>query len=72
MTRSQAPPLGYGEVAFYWWLGDPLPKEHQTWQLDQLKDKGGTALQVNYAHSDNGGSSYVLPFAIEPPLFSSR
>ncbi len=66
------PPPGYGEVAFYWWLGDPLTKERLTWQLDQLKNKGVTALQVNYAHSDKGGRSYGLTFASEPPLFSEE
>ena len=30
----QNPPPGYGEVAFYWWLGDPLTKERLGWQLD--------------------------------------
>jgi hypothetical protein len=29
-----SPPAGYGEVAFYRWLGDPLTKERLTWQLD--------------------------------------
>ena len=38
------PPPGYGEVAFYWWVGDPLTKERLTWQLDQLNDRGVTAL----------------------------
>ena len=68
----QNPPPGYGEVAFYWWLGDPLTRERLSWQLDQLKDKGVTALQVNYAHSDTGGLSWGLTFASEPPLFSSQ
>ena len=34
------PPPGYGEVAFYWWLGDPLTKERLAWQLDQLAGQG--------------------------------
>lgn len=59
----QTPPPGYGEVAFYWRLGDPLTKERLTWQLEQLKDKGVTALQVNYAHSDKGGLSWGVTFA---------
>ena len=33
------PPKGYGEVSFYWWLGDTLTKERIISQLDQLKDK---------------------------------
>ena len=24
------PPKGYGEVPFYWWMGDTLTKEHLT------------------------------------------
>ncbi len=66
----RTPPEGYGEVAFYWWLGDPLTKDRITWQLDQLKDKGIAGLQVNYAHSDKGGQSYGLTLASDPPLFS--
>ena len=50
------PPPGYGEVAFYWWLGDPLTKERLAWQIEQLaKVKGVMGLQINYAHSDRGG-----------------
>ncbi len=64
------PPPGYGEVAFYWWLGDPLTKERLTWQLDQLAGKSITGLQINYAHSDRGGSSWGLTYPSDPPLFS--
>jgi hypothetical protein len=64
------PPPGYGEVAFYWWLGDPLARERLKWQMDQLKGKGVSGLQVNYAHSDSGGRSYGLTFTNDPPLFS--
>jgi hypothetical protein len=66
------PPQGYGEVAFYWWLGDPLRKERIEWQLDRLKDKGVCGLQVNYAHSDKGGRTYGLTYPSEPPLFSDN
>jgi hypothetical protein len=64
------PPPGYGEVAFYWWLGDPLTKERLAWQLDLLAGKGLTGLQINYAHSDKGGSSWGLTYPSDPPLFS--
>ena len=43
----QSPPPGYGEVAFFWWLGDPLTKERLTWHLDQLAGKGISGLQLN-------------------------
>ena len=66
----QSPPSGYGEVAFFWWLGDPLTKERLAWQLDQLAGKGVTGLQINYAHSDKGGVSYGLTLPSDPPLFS--
>lgn len=64
------PPPGYGEVAFYWWLGDPLTRERLTWQLDQLATHRVSALQINYAHTDRGGRSYGLTFPSDPPLFS--
>jgi len=64
------PPPGYGEVPFYWWLGDPLTKERLAWQLDQLAGKGIVGLQINYAHSDQGGQSWGLTYPSDPPLFS--
>ena len=66
----RSPPPGYGEVAFYWWLGDPLTRERLAWQLEQLSGKGVMGLQINYAHSDQGGRSYGLTFPSDPPLFS--
>lgn len=66
----QNPPPGFGEVAFFWWLGDPLTKERLSWQLDQLAGKGVMGLQINYAHSDRGGHSYGLTYVSDPPLFS--
>ncbi|WJH33549.1 glycosyl hydrolase [Paenibacillus sp. CC-CFT747] len=65
-----SPPPGYGEVAFYWWVGEPLTKERLEWQLDQLKDYPITSLQINYAHSDQGGDAWGLTIASDPPLFS--
>lgn len=64
------PPAGYGEVAFFWWLGDPLTKERLLWHLDQLAGRGITGLQINYAHTDKGGVSYGLSMPSDPPLFS--
>ncbi len=64
------PPAGYGEVAFHWWLGDPLTRERLQWQIDQLAGKGVSGLQINYAHSDQGGRSWGLTFPSDPPLFS--
>lgn len=65
-----APPAGYGEVAFYWWVGEPLTKERLAWQLEQLKDHHLTGLQINYAHSDEGGDAWGLTYTSDPPLFS--
>ena len=54
LSNFRNPPLGYGEVAFYWWMGEPLTRERISWQLDLLKDKGIAGLQVNYAHDYKG------------------
>ena len=66
------PPKGYGEVSFYWWLGDTLTTERLTSQLEQLKDKGITGLQINYCHSDKGGATYGLTYPSQPALFSEK
>lgn len=66
------PPKGYGEVSFYWWIGDTLTKDRIIWQLDQLKDKSITGLQVNYCHTDKGGMSYGLTYPSQPALFSDK
>ncbi|MEG2492004.1 MAG: hypothetical protein RSA67_05585, partial [Alistipes sp.] len=49
------PPKGYGEVPFYWWMGDTLTREHLAWHLEILSQKKISSLQVNYAHTDKGG-----------------
>jgi len=64
------PPKGYGEVSFYWWVGDTLTKERIISQLDQLKGKSITGLQINYCHTDKGGASYGLTYPSQPALFS--
>ena len=68
------PPPGFGNVAFYWWLGDPLTKERLTWQLNKLSQMGTgiTGVQINYAHSDKGGPTYGLTYPSEPALFSNE
>lgn len=66
------PPKGYGEVSFYWWLGDTLTKERIISQLDQLKDRSITGLQINYCHTDKGGATYGLTYPSQPALFSDK
>lgn len=68
----KTPPPGYGEVAFYWWMGDPLDRERLLWQLDYLAGKGIMGLQINYAHSDRGGLAWGLSYPSQPPLFSQE
>ncbi|HWS01443.1 MAG TPA: glycosyl hydrolase, partial [Prolixibacteraceae bacterium] len=68
----RTPPRGYGEVSFYWWIGDTLTQDRILWQLDQLKDKGITGLQINYCHTDKGGASYGLTYPSQPALFSEK
>ncbi|MEI6423509.1 MAG: glycosyl hydrolase, partial [Lentisphaerota bacterium] len=67
------PPRGYGQVPFYWWIGDPLTKERLAWQLEQLDrcGEGIMGLQINYAHGyRDGGLQYGLSIPSDPPLFS--
>ena len=68
----KTPPAGYGDVAFYWWIGDTLTRERLLWQLDQLKNKKITGLQINYCHTDAGGATYGLTFPSQPALFSKQ
>src|SRR5659263_316538 len=64
------PPKGYGDVPFFWWVGDTLTRAHLLWELDQLKNKGISSLQINYCHTDKGGLSYGLSMPSKPALFS--
>ena len=66
------PPKGYGEVSFYWWIGDTLTKERISSQLDQLKNNSITGLQINYCHTDKGGKSWGLTYPSQPALFSDK
>lgn len=68
----KSPPKGYGEVPFYWWMGDTLTKEHLIGHLDILKKKKISSLQVNYAHSDKGGPSWGLTFKSKPEIFTEE
>jgi hypothetical protein len=68
----KTPPKGYGEVSFYWWVGDTLAKERIISQLDQLKDRNITGLQINYCHTDKGGATYGLTYPSQPALFSEK
>ncbi len=66
------PPAGYGEVPFYWWLGDTLTRERLLWQLDKLSGKSISSLQINYAHDDKGGLKWGLSLPSKPALFSDE
>lgn len=72
LKNFQRPPLGYGEVPFYWWMGDTLTREHLLGHLEILKNKGISSLQVNYAHSDKGGKSWGLTFKSKPEIFTEE
>ncbi len=65
----RTPPAGYGEIPFWWWTGDPLDRERLLWQLDELKRKGVTGMQVNYAHEDTPGWP---TYPNEPEIFSGE
>lgn len=65
-----SPPKEYGEVAFYWRIGEKLTKERLLWQLVQLKNRHFCGLQINDCHSGKGGFLYGLPYQSDLPLFS--
>jgi hypothetical protein len=66
----QQPPPGFGNVPFFWWLGDPLTQERLGWILDQMAGIGISGYQINYAHSDKGGRSFGFTYPSDPVLFS--
>lgn len=68
----ERPPKGYGEVPFYWWVGDTLTRDRIEWHLDMLKNKGISSLQINYAHDDKGGITYGQTLSSKPALFSEE
>lgn len=72
LKRFADPPPGYGEVPFYWFVGDPLTKERLTWQLDELHSKGVSGVQLNFPHSVGGGGGFGAPYPADPPLFSEK
>lgn len=72
LENFKTPPPGYGEVPFYWWMGDTLTREHLLGHLEILKGKGISSLQVNYAHSDKGGKSWGLTFKSKPEIFTEE
>lgn len=72
LKNFQTPPKGYGEVPFYWWMGDTLTREHLLGHLEILRNKGISSLQVNYAHSDKGGKSWGLTFKSKPEIFTEE
>lgn len=72
LKNFKTPPPGYGEVPFYWWMGDTLTREHLLGHLEILKEKGISSLQVNYAHSDKGGKSWGLTFKSKPEIFTEE
>ena len=77
----QSPPEGYGQVPFYWWVGDPLTKERLLWQLDQLEQAGVQGFAVSYPHSHSdidtelnkkGFGRWGMTIPSEPPIFSEE
>ena len=51
----KTPPVGYGEVPYWWWTGGDLDADRMIWQLQELHKKGISGVQVNYSHHDSGG-----------------
>ena len=71
-SKFRTPPSGYGEVPFYWWIGDTLTRDHLEWELDKLSGRHISSLQINYCHRDTGGIIYGLTYPSQPALFSEQ
>ena len=73
-TGFAQPPAGYGEIPFWWWTGEKLNVDRLIWQLDELKKKGISGVQVNYAHQDvqNEKQPNWLTYPNEPEVFSKE
>lgn len=63
------PPREYGEVPFWWWIGDKLDKARLARQLEDLHRKGVAGTQVNYCHL-RSGNWRTMP--VEPEIFSKE
>ncbi|WDE99401.1 glycosyl hydrolase [Lentisphaera profundi] len=61
------PPIGYGEVPFWWWTGDDLDEDRLLWQVNELHKKGISGVQVNYSSLDTPAWPTDIS---EPALFS--
>jgi hypothetical protein len=75
------PPDGYGQVPFYWWVGEKLTKERLLWQLEKLHKAGTQGLNVSYAHSHpssdpelnkNGYGRHGITYPSDPAFFSDE
>lgn len=68
------PPSGYGEVPFWWWTGEKLDVDRLKQQLDELKKKGISGVQVNYAHQDarNEVQPNWLTYPNEPEVLTDE
>lgn len=72
IKQSKTPPKGYGIVPFYWWNGEPLTKERLRAQIKLLEEHSVSGVQINYAHSAEGGNQYGKTYESEPKLFSDE
>lgn len=74
-----SPPVGYGNVPFYWWDGDSLDQQRLGEQLDLLADAPIDGLSVSYIHTHpgvdieanaHGYGSFGKTDVGNPPVFS--
>ena len=65
----QSPPIGYGEVPFWWWSGEDLDLDRLLWQVRELHAKGVSGVQVNYSSYDTPGWA---PDTGDPAIFSDE
>jgi hypothetical protein len=75
------PPAGYGNVPFYWWVGEPLTREKLLWQLEELADASTSGFAVIYPHTHpdadvelnrTGGGGFGVPVPSSPAFRSKE
>lgn len=64
-AEFRSPPVAFGPVPFYWWVGEKLDRKRLTWQLDQLCAHGVRQTIISYSHRPDNTTD---PGA--PPVFS--
>ncbi len=80
-SAFENPPTGYGQVPFYWWVGEKLTRERLLWQLEELHNAGVQGFSVSYPHGhpqsdpelhSDGYGTFGMTYPSDPPFLSEE